>query len=64
MKPMPGRLILFACSAALALTASFSGVANAANDPLSALLNYLTPAPSNSKVNLGQGSGNAGSIGR
>lgn len=62
--PTHRRSILFAAVAAIALTAGFSSVANAAQDPLTALLSFLTTAPANSKVNLGQGSGNAGSIGR
>jgi hypothetical protein len=62
--PTRRRSTLFAAVAALALTASFSGAANAAQDPLTAFLNFLTSAPANSKVNLGQGSGNAGAIGR
>lgn len=61
---MKARSTLFSAIAALAFTASFSGAANAANDPISSFLNYLTSAPSGSKVNLGQGSGNAGAIGR
>lgn len=61
---IPTRSTLLAATATLALVASFSGSANAAHDPVSSFLNYLTSAPSSSKVNLGQGSGNAGAIGR
>ena len=58
------RSTLLAATAALALFASFTGAANAAHDPVSTFLNSLTSPPSGTKVNLGQGSGNAGSFGR
>jgi hypothetical protein len=58
------RSTVLAATAALALAAVFSGSANAAHNPVPNFLNSLTSAPSGSKVNLGQGSGNAGAIGR
>ena len=58
------RSTLLAATAALALVASLTGAANAAYDPISTFLKSLTSAPSTHKVNLGQGSGIAGSFGR
>jgi len=58
------RSTVLAATAALALASVFTGSANAANDPVSNFLTSLTTAPSGAKVNLGQGSGNAGSFGR